>query len=265
MKNNTQNISSENNFHIPNKEIIDRESKLQEQLWREAQVKSFNDLLKTHYKKSSKEFSKIVLDELCMMCNAFSGVIYGMKDDKETMNALAGFACLLDKLENPQIKLGSGLIGQAWDNGKPLFFENITPDNITLKISTAAINAASIFIVPLVFNNVVHGVVEFTFVHHVDPKHKRLLESICKDLAPALESVLYQEQNLSLLNQAQVEVQTIKKEKEALDYSLEELSVLKDQEKELLGIVEEMKKREAVTERRIKELEEILNNKEDKI
>ncbi len=209
-------------------EFAEKEKNIEERLWLDANVSQFDDVLRSNYDKSTSDFSKIILDYIAVLSKAYVGVSYVFDPHTQITNAIAGYACVINKLSQQSFQIGEGIIGQAIESKKMIFFEDLPAKNIEIKSSTLNIGASSILIVPLVFNDKAFGVIELIFLNNIQPKFLKLLEVFSRNAAAMLESITINELTKKLLQQTQENAESLGAQEEELRQNMEELQATQE-------------------------------------
>lgn len=183
----------------------------------------FDNLLRLNYNKSTADFAKVVLNHAAELTGAYAGVFYVYDPESKLITAVAGYACSLKKLAQREYEIGEGIVGQAAETKKIMFFKDLPPKNIEIKSSTLSIAAASILITPMVFNDRPFGVIELIFLDNLSEKYLRLMEVISRNVAAMLESITNNELTKHLLKQSQEQAEALRSQEEELRQNMEEM------------------------------------------
>lgn len=259
MKQESRNISLEE-FTRLKQEFEAKEKKFEAQLWVDSILNKFDGLMRENYAKSLEEFSAIVIQRIAELTNAFSGIIYTFDKVNEVFKANAGYAIKIEQLNKRAFKAGEGIVGQAVASAKTLVFEKIPAENVEVYFSSAKVNVANIRVVPLIFNEVVYGVLELIFITDLDDVYTRLLDKMSRSIATMIESILNNDFNQKLLIDSQEQTDLLRAQEEELRQNLEEMAATQDlmnkqqkeleqKEKEMTQALEKMEnERESIAE-----------------
>lgn len=220
----------------------DQDTQLQERVWLDKTISKFDDVLRTNYDKGIEEFADIFIQSLSDITNAFRGVTYFYEKETNTIVAKASFAYRLDKMPQRAFALQEGIIGQVFANKKTLYYENLPADSINIRSASIKINAASMLVVPLVFNDKAFGVVELIFIHEIEKKYIELVEKIARNTAAILESLFNNELTKQLLAQAQVQTEALLAQEEEMRQNMEELNATQEQLQQKVQEIEKVRK-----------------------
>lgn len=206
----------------------EKERKFEAQLWVDSTLNRFDELLRENYAKSLEEFSAIVIQHIAELTNAFSGIIYTLEKEENVLKATAGYAVNVEHLEKRSFKTGEGVVGQAVASAKTLVFDDIPAANVEVYFSSAKVNVANIRIIPLIFNEVVYGVLELIFITKLNSVHATLLEKMSRSIATMIESILNNDFNQKLLVDSQEQTDLLRAQEEELRQNLEEIAATQD-------------------------------------
>jgi signal transduction histidine kinase/CheY-like chemotaxis protein len=152
-------------------------------LWFSGGISDFSDKLTGLY--NLNELLKNALDTMCEHINASAGVIYKIVDEDNLEYKVSYIFKIED--EATKIKMGDGIIGQVASSKKSLHIKHIKDNTVVLKSSFGDIKINEMYIMPLVHENIVHGVVELRKVDKFSNLHIRYLKRVSEILAVAIE------------------------------------------------------------------------------
>ncbi|OJJ13938.1 hypothetical protein BKI52_45050 [marine bacterium AO1-C] len=206
----------------------EKERKFEAQLWVDSTLNKFDGLLRENYAKSLQEFSAIVIQHIAELTNAFSGIIYTLDKDQELLQATSAYAVNIETIEKRAFRVGEGVVGQAAASAKTLVFDNIPAENVEVFFSSAKVNVANIRVIPLIFNEVVYGVLELIFITELSETQANLLEKMSRSIATMIESILNNDVNQKLLLDSQEQTDLLRAQEEELRQNLEEIAATQD-------------------------------------
>ncbi|HAS46517.1 MAG TPA: hypothetical protein DCS93_38905 [Microscillaceae bacterium] len=206
----------------------EKERKFEAQLWVDSTLNKFDGLLRENYAKSLQEFASIVIQHIAELTNAFSGIMYTLDQDQKLLQATSGYAVSVETIEKRSFRVGEGVVGQAAASAKTLVFENIPAENVEVFFSSAKVNVANIRVIPLIFNEVVYGVLELIFITKLSDTHANLLEKMSRSIATMIESILNNDVNQKLLLDSQEQTDLLRAQEEELRQNLEEIAATQD-------------------------------------
>ena len=206
----------------------EKERKFEAQLWVDSTLNKFDGLLRENYSKSLQEFAGIVIQHIAELTNAFSGIMYTLDQDQKMLQATSGYAVNVENIEKRAFRVGEGVVGQAAASAKTLVFDNIPAENVEVFFSSAKVNVANIRVIPLIFNEVVYGVLELIFITKLSETYANLLEKMSRSIATMIESILNNDVNQKLLLDSQEQTDLLRAQEEELRQNLEEIAATQD-------------------------------------
>jgi signal transduction histidine kinase len=153
-------------------------------IWFAGGISDFSDKLSGLY--ILDELLKNALDTMCEHINASAGVLYKTVNEDNLEYKVSYIFKIEDEVT--KIKKGDGIIGQVASSKKSLHVKHIKDNAIVLKSSFGDIKIHEIYIMPLIHDNIVHGVVELRKVDKFSDLHVRYLKRVSEILAVAIEN-----------------------------------------------------------------------------
>jgi GAF domain len=242
-------------------EFATKEQAMQEKLWIDSSIGQFDEVIRLNYTKSLDDFTQEMIIQIAEFANSYSGVFYIYDASKNVLHANASYAYQIEDLNQKEIKIGQGLVGQVAQSKKPIFFDNLPPQNIHLHQSpTFKVSIASIFIIPLTFNELIYGVVELVFIRSLEPKVKQVIEMVCRNTAIVLESITNNTLTKKLLKETQEKAEMLRAQEEELRQNMEELQSTQEamarKQQELETINMKMKANEGILQKALAKMKE---------
>jgi serine phosphatase RsbU (regulator of sigma subunit) len=199
------------------------ESNNYSKIWLDEQIIQLDDILRINFSKEIDEFAHNILTYLCELTSASRGVFFIKAENITYLKAISGYACAKEILKNTIFEMGEGLVGQAAESKKELFFENITDFICYQEFATLKININSLLFMPLVFNNQVYGVLELAFLHNLDKKYLDFLGMAGKNIAVMMESITNHTATQTFLKITQQQKNLLNEREDELKRNLEQM------------------------------------------
>lgn len=218
-----------NDFLQLKKEFEEKEQEFKHKFWLDAQVAQLDDLMRLNYNKNIEDFSKIVLDFLAELTNAYSGVLYASDTTMENLRAVASFACLIPKLPKQKYKLGEDTVGQVAKSREWLLYEDMQGENTLTTASKKNIQSTTLLFLPLIFNETAYGVIELTFITNLSANYQEVLQKVGRNIAIMLESITKTDFTKKLLQDAQEQAERLQAQEEELRQNNEELMTTQEE------------------------------------
>ncbi len=164
-----------------------------------------------------------------------------------------------------RFKLGEGLAGQAALEKEPILFSDVPSDYMKIESSLGNAVPKHIYVLPLVFEKEVKGVIELGIVTTFTELEVSFIEHAGNSLAVALNTAMFNEKLEALLSRTKKQSLELKEQQEELKATNEELSEqalhLKESEAKLQLQQEELR----ASNEELTEKTEILENQKEEI
>lgn len=236
--------SNENNEHAISGELLlmrnemrkmqDRSTKEQ---WVSEGLNTLNTLIRKH-QQNLDELCFAILSYMVKYVSGQQGSFFILNDtDKEDkfIELKTCYAFDKKKFVSKRIEIGSGIAGQAFLEGQPVFLKEVPKDYITITSGLGDASPSCIAIYPLVHDDEVVALVEIASFKEFDVYARDFLASACKSIASAISSMRSNEKTKILLGQAQQQAEEMRAQEEEIRQNMEELQATQ----------EEMKRRES--------------------
>ena len=217
--------------------------------WASQGLAKFSDILR----KSSndlEEFSYEIISQLVKYTNSNQGGMYIINDnDKQDIyiEMKACYAFDRRKYLQRQIRIGEGLVGRCYQEKEKIYLTEIPNDYIKITSGLGDDNPRSLLIVPLIYNDVIYGLVELASFKKIPEYIVEFIERVGESIAATISSVKSNIQTTYLLEQSQQQAEEMSAQEEEMRQNMEELRATQEQsarrEEELHREVEELRKR----------------------
>ncbi len=217
--------------------------------WASQGLAKFSDILR----KSSndlEEFSYEIISQLVKYTNSNQGGMYIINDnDKQDIyiEMKACYAFDRRKYLQRQIRIGEGLVGRCYQEKEKIYLTEIPNDYIKITSGLGDDNPRSLLIVPLIYNDVIYGLVELASFKKIPEYVVEFIERVGESIAATISSVKSNIQTTYLLEQSQQQAEEMSAQEEEMRQNMEELRATQEQsarrEEELHREVEELRKR----------------------
>ncbi len=173
------------------------------------------------------ELSEKVLVTLLDYCEIIQGRFFIWNNEKNAYKLSSAYAYNRKKYIHQEFKVGEGLIGASAYEQLPIYRTEIPSEytTITSGIITDK-KPGSLFIMPLISENKVQGIIEVANIDDNIEKHKRdLIETLGPIIAQVLFSVSVNKNTERLLNESQALTEELRENEEELQQNAEEMLV----------------------------------------
>ena len=217
--------------------------------WASQGLAKFSDILR----KSSndlEEFSYEIISQLVKYTNSNQGGMYIVNDNDKKDIFIEMKACYAfdrRKYLQKQIRVGEGLVGRCYQEKEKIYLTEIPNDYIKITSGLGDDNPRALLIVPLIYNDVLYGLVELASFSKFPEYVIEFIERVGESIAATISSVKSNIQTTYLLEQSQQQAEEMSAQEEEMRQNMEELRATQEQsarrEEELHREVEELRKR----------------------
>jgi hypothetical protein len=235
------------------KKATDENDKRQEEdeqrNWAAQGVAKFSDILR----KNTGELNELtysIISNLVKYTRSNQGGIYVINDnDKEhpIIEMKASYAYDRRKFITAQLEIGEGLVGRCYQEKEKIYLTEIPRDYMKITSGLGEDSPKALLIVPLIYNDVIYGLVEIASFDEYPPHVIEFIERIGESIAATISSSKAQIQTALLLEQSQQQAEEMSSQEEEMRQNMEELRATQEQssrrEEELQHEVADLRKR----------------------
>ncbi|HEX2395289.1 MAG TPA: GAF domain-containing protein [Bacteroidales bacterium] len=217
--------------------------------WAAQGVAKFSDILRKNT-NDLEELSYNIISNLVKYTNSNQGGIYVINDndkDHSYIEMKASYAFDRRKFITKRIEIGEGLVGRCYLEKERIYLTDIPQDYMKITSGLGEDSPKALLIVPLVYNDVIYGLVEIASFNEYPPHVIEFIERIGESIAATISSSKAQMQTALLLEQSQQQAEEMSSQEEEMRQNMEELRATQEQssrrEEELSREVGELRKR----------------------
>lgn len=100
------------------------------------------------------------INTLCNYMNAGVGSFYSFDSEQQSLNYVAGFACVRGEGSQDSYKLGEGIVGQVALQKKPIKLQNIQETQLIIETGTSKEKTLNTYTFPILYEDTLLGVIE---------------------------------------------------------------------------------------------------------
>jgi methyl-accepting chemotaxis protein len=217
--------------------------------WSAQGVAKFSDILRKNADELN-ELSYSIISNLVKYTNSNQGGIYVINDnDKDNLfiEMKASYAYDRRKFITKRIEIGEGLVGRCYQEKEKIYLTEIPHDYMKITSGLGEDSPKSLLIVPLIYNDVIYGLVEIASFNEYPAHVIEFIERIGESIAATISSSKAQIQTAILLEQSQQQAEEMSSQEEEMRQNMEELRATQEQsarrEEELQHEVTDLRKR----------------------
>jgi len=199
--------------------------------WTNKGTAEFGDILRK-YNNNISELSDHVITFMVNYLSANQGSIFIVDEDEngnEALHLTATYAYDRKKFLEKTIQPGQGLVGQVYLEQQSIYIKELPKNYITITSGLGKATPNSVFIVPLIANDTVYGVIEIgTFTEFTDNERK-FIEDVGENIASSVQSVKINERTNKLLEDSQQMTEEMRAQEEEMRQNMEELQATQEE------------------------------------
>jgi PAS domain S-box-containing protein len=199
--------------------------------WTNKGSAEFGDLLRK-YNNNISELSDHVITFMVNYLNANQGSIFIVDEDEngdEALKLTATYAYDRKKFLEKTIQPGQGLVGQVYLEKQSIYMKELPENYISITSGLGKATPKSIFIVPLIANNTVYGVIEIGTFTEFTENERKFIEDVGENIASSVQSVKINERTNKLLEESQEMTEQMRSQEEEMRQNMEELQATQEE------------------------------------
>jgi len=199
--------------------------------WATEGLTIFAEILRK-YNDNLEEMSFQVISKLIKYTGANQGGFFVLEDDDPTnkyFNLTACYAFDRKKFADKQIVWGEGLIGACALEMEPIFMTDVPNNYVHITSGMGDANPRCIFIVPLILNDTIQGVIELASFKVLEKFERDFIVKLSESIASTIYSVKNNMRTATLLAQSKEQALHLSQQEEQLKQNIEELRATQEQ------------------------------------
>ena len=142
-----------------------------------------------------------VIDSLSKHIHAHRAALFIYDEANGRLHFAAGYADGAQVKGSPELREGEGLLGQVTRDRQPLLIDQVPPGYFKIGSALGQATPASMILFPLLYNDVLMGVVELASFERLTDRHLDFLSSVQENICVALRAAQSQVELRELLKQ----------------------------------------------------------------
>ena len=214
-------------------EIISLNEKLQTARFFDSSVSHFSAVMNWKNNQDLYSWSDNLLTHLVPFVNGLQAVIYSYDEDKGKLMATGGHAVSKEFYSVRQaLDLGETMVGQVAKSQQAIYVQNIESSHYETLAGTSEVYPKNIFILPLIYNDALCGVLELTSIAAFEERHLEVLRRLSETIGANLNALRSQKR----INQLFMESQNAQRE---LEESLVKIQETEERFRKLAEVTQE--------------------------
>lgn len=190
-----------------------------------------------------------IISTLASYTGSNQGGLYLLNDVDEKnpyLELISLFAFDVKKHETRRIKLGEGILGQAFLEKQTTYLQHLPAEYVRITSGLGEANPSSLLVVPLKIDQDVFGVIELASFNDYQEHVITFVERLGETIASTFATVKAAQQNRELLAEARHATEAMRSQEEEMRQNMEELQATQEEmarkERDYLSRIEELEK-----------------------
>lgn len=199
--------------------------------WVAEGLAKFGDILRQNNDDINK-LSFEIISKLCKYTEAVQGGFYLLDDSDPSdihFQLTAHFAYDRQKYNEKRLEWGEGLVGRSAFEQKTLYIDEVPQDYVDITSGLGEANPSVLLIVPLRFNEEVHGVIELSSFSDFDQYKIDFVEKIAENIGSTISNVKINIKTAKLLKDSQEQAERLSQQEEEMRQNMEELQATQEE------------------------------------
>ena len=203
----------------------------QKRKWANEGVAKFVDILRSS-NDNIHVLGDSIISTLVQYTGSNQGSLYILNDEDDQhkyLELISLYAFNTKKYEQQKLRLGEGLVGQAYLEKDTIHLSEIPQDYIRITSGLGESNPKAILVVPLKVDLEVYGLVELASFKPYQPHEIIFVEKLGENLASTLASVKTNQRNRKLLEESKMAAESMHAQEEEMRQNMEELTATQEE------------------------------------
>lgn len=215
-----------------NKEEEENRRKIDQQSnWVAEGLATFGEILRKDT-DNLEELTYNLISTLVKYIKANQGAIFIIDDEIEADKHLKMTACYAydrRKYADKRIELGDGIIGAAILEQETIFVTDVPKSYVHITSGLGEATPKCLLVVPLKFNDYVHGVIEIGAFHNIDKYIVEFVEKVAESVGSTISNVKVNTRTAKLLKESRLQAETLAAQEEQMRQNMEELQATQEE------------------------------------
>lgn len=222
------------------REIRQKEEKIRN--WHVEGIAKFGELLRNH-SNNLDGLSYSLISELIKYVEINQGGLFILYEDKQNNPYFllkAAYAYDRNKYLHKRVEYHEGLIGRCANEKKTIYMTNVPENYLRITSGLGGKKPGSLLLVPLILNDVLHGVIELASFEEFKEYKIEFVEKLSESISSMISNIRINEKTRVMVKELQEQTRELTQQEEELRQNVEELQATREEmerkEIELNGI-----------------------------
>ncbi len=179
-----------------------------------------------------EELSYNLVSNLVKYVNVNQGALFIIEDENEADKHLRMTACYAydrRKFADKRVEWGEGTIGAAILEQETIYMTDVPSTYVHITSGLGEATPNCLLIVPLKFNDEVHGVLEIGAFHNIERFIVDFVEKVAESVGSTISNVKINTRTAKLLKESQEQAETLAAQEEQMRQNMEELQATQEE------------------------------------
>ncbi len=222
-----ENLQSSLHAMIDNMEEMKKKEELSS--WFNQGIAKFSDIF-SQTNQTIDEFGIAAITTLAKYTHCTQGALF-LKSEYENNEYLQLTSCYAydrEKFKDIKIEKGESLVGQCWQEGQVILIKDVPKDYVKISSGLGTALPKNILLVPLVYHNIVEGVIELSSFGDIGENEKNFVVKVGELIASQVQSRSSNDKIKNLLMQSEEKTQQLLSQEEELRQNTEEITAQRE-------------------------------------
>ncbi|HYG37519.1 MAG TPA: PAS domain S-box protein [Cytophagales bacterium] len=237
--------------------------------WKADGMALFTEILRKNHSKR-EDYYQDIISNLVKYFNANQGGLFlvNMNEEETSIDLAACYAYERRKYLTKELKVGEGLVGQAYLEQSHVYIKNIPEEYTNIVSSLGSAKPRTLLVIPFKSDENVECIVEMASFNEILPYQIDFLEKLGENIASAVSSFRKNDRTRLLLEASQQQTEELKSQEEEMKQNMEELEATQEEmrrkEAEMVKLVDKLSTRELELKEKLEEIETMKLRDEEK-
>ncbi len=208
-----------------------RRNEDQQRNWIAEGLAKFADILRKDT-DNIEELSYNLISKLVKYISANQGALFIIEDEDKADKHLKMTACYAyerRKYADKRVEWGDGTIGAVMLEQETVYMTDVPESYVQITSGLGEATPKCLLVVPLKFNDDVHGVIEIGAFQNIEKYIIEFVEKVAESVASTISNVKINTKTATLLKESQLQAETLAAQEEQMRQNMEELQATQEE------------------------------------
>jgi len=213
--------------------IAEEKRKMEEEhtIWANEGYAKFGEILRTGSDNQSHFYNSIIIN-LVKYAKVNQGGLFLLNDDDEEdkyLELVSMYAYDRQKYTSKRIEIGENLVGQCFLEKESIFLTEVPQQYVQITSGLGEANPSCIFIVPIIFNETVYGIIELASFTVLEEYKRKFIEKLGEVIGSSISIYKVNLKTRKLLEDSKEKSEELASQEEEIRQNLEELQTTQEE------------------------------------